>query len=98
MGPIEAGSAERELGTAVPSELKGLAVHPDEQLQVEVVEESANVRLDVDGQTHAELPPGAQVRVARSAQPGLVVRLGQTNFYERARTKLRLGDPPLLLP
>jgi NAD+ kinase len=75
-----------------------LAVHPDEQLQVEVVEESANVRLDVDGQTHAELPPGAQVRVARSAQPGLVVRLGQTNFYERARTKLRLGDPPLLLP
>jgi NAD+ kinase len=74
-----------------------LAVHPDERLLVEVVEESVNVRMEVDGQNQGELTPGQHLCIGRSTRPGLVVRLGHTNFYQRARTKLQLGDPPLLL-
>lgn len=100
-GPIVSPRADTFLVTPVAPHAvfnRTLVVHPDEHLRVEVVEESARVRLEVDGQVRGELPPGAHVRVARCMSPGLVVRLDQTNFYERVRTKLRLGDPPLLLP
>ena len=37
--------------------------------------------------------PGTCVTVVRSDTPGLIVRLGWTNFYSRARQKLQLADP-----
>src|SRR5438067_11057988 len=37
--------------------------------------------------------PGARIAVHQSDVPGLLVRLGWTSFYGRARRKLQLADP-----
>ena len=40
-----------------------------------------------------ELTPCARIAGRRSDAPGLLVRLGWTSFYGRARRKLQLADP-----
>lgn len=47
--------------------------------------------LECDGETVAELPPGASVRVSRYPKPVRFARFGQFKFFERLEEKLRWG-------
>jgi NAD+ kinase len=70
-----------------------LVVHSTEQLRVELLEQSAPVALEIDGRHRAELQPRDGLVVRASARSSRVIRLHGPNFYQRARTKLRLVDP-----
>jgi len=70
-----------------------LAVAATEYLRIDVLPSGGPVVVERDGSRHAELEPGTCVTVVRSDTPGLIVRLGWTNFYSRARQKLQLADP-----
>jgi NAD+ kinase len=74
---------------------RSLVVGPAETVRIDVLQGSSPVVLERDGRRHGEIPPGGAVEVSKSAEPGLLVRLGGTNFYGRARRKLRLADPPV---
>jgi NAD+ kinase len=69
-----------------------VVLHPDERLDVEVLERSAPLVLEADGRERAELGPGDRLEAGVGDHPGLVVRVGGSGFYERARTRLQLRD------
>ena len=70
-----------------------LTIAAAELLEIDVLGESAPVVVERDGARERELTPGATIAVRRSDTPGLLVRLGWTSFYGRARRKLQLADP-----
>jgi len=70
-----------------------LTIAAAELLEIDVLGESAPVVVERDGARERELTPGARITVRRSDAPGLLVRLGWTSFYGRARRKLQLADP-----
>lgn len=70
-----------------------LAIASSEQLDIEVLPSGGSVVLECDGRREAELTPGANVGIVESTTRGVLVRLGWTNFYARARRKLQLVDP-----
>lgn len=70
-----------------------LTIAAIELLEIEVLRESAPVVMERDGRRERELTPGARMALRRSDTPGLLVRLGWTSFYGRARRKLQLADP-----
>jgi NAD+ kinase len=70
-----------------------LTIAATERLEIDVLAESAPVVVERDGTRERELMPGARIDVRRSDAPGLLVRLGWTSFYGRARRKLQLADP-----
>ena len=70
-----------------------LAIAASERLEIDVLPSGGPVAVECDGTGRAQLQPGARVTVAQSGTPGLLVRLGWTNFYARARRKLQLADP-----
>jgi NAD+ kinase len=72
---------------------RSLVVDASEELQIDVLENSAPVVVECDGFRRGELAGGASAVVSKSETPGLVVRLGWTSFYSRARRKLQLADP-----
>ena len=74
---------------------RSLVLAPTETLRIDVLEGSAPVVLECDGWRHSDMPSGGVLEVSKSADPGLLIRLGGTNFYGRARRKLRLADPPV---
>jgi NAD+ kinase len=75
---------------------RSLVIGPAETLRIEIFDGSAPVVLERDGQRHGTIPPGGRLVVSKSTDPGLLIRLGGTNFYGRARKKLRLADPPVI--
>jgi len=70
-----------------------LTIEATELLEIDVLAESAPVVVERDGERQREVMPGATIAVRRSDAPGLLVRLGWTSFYGRARRKLQLADP-----
>jgi NAD+ kinase len=95
-GPIVSPVADAILVTPLaPHGLfdRTLTIAAIELLEIEVLRESAPVVLERDGRRERELTPGARMAVRRSDTPGLLVRLGWTSFYSRARRKLQLADP-----
>src|SRR5262249_47547122 len=70
-----------------------LTIAATELLKIDVLAESAPVVVERDGTREREVMPGAKIAVRRSDTPGLLVRLGWTSFYGRARRKLQLADP-----
>ena len=70
-----------------------LTIAATELLEIDVLGESAPVVVERDGARERELTAGARIAVRRSDAPGLLVRLGWTSFYGRARRKLQLADP-----
>lgn len=70
-----------------------LALAASERLDIDVLPSGGPVTVECDGVRRAELEPGTRVTVVESVTPGLLVRLGWTNFYARARRKLQLSDP-----
>jgi NAD+ kinase len=77
---------------------RAVFLHPDEQLRVHVLERSAPVLLEVDGQRGTELGPGDTVEFSVDDRPAHVLRLHEGGFYERARRKLQLVDSSELAP
>src|SRR5262245_47484459 len=61
--------------------------------QIDALGESAPLVVERDGARVRQLAPRARIAVRRSDAPGLLVRLGWTSFYGRARRKLQLTDP-----
>jgi NAD+ kinase len=77
---------------------RAVFLHPDEQLRVHVLERSAPVLLEVDGQRGTELRPGDTMQFSVDDRPAHVLRLHETGFYDRARRKLQLVDSAELAP
>ena len=95
-GPIVSPLADVILLTPIaPHGLfsRTLAIAASEELQIDVLPSGGTVIVESDGTRHTALEPGATVTVAASETRALLVRLGSTNFYARARRKLQLTDP-----
>jgi NAD+ kinase len=97
-GPIVAPMTQAILLTPIaPNGVfdRSLVLAPTEILCIDVLAGSAPVVLECDGWRHSDIGPGGRLEASKSADPGLLIRLGGTNFYGRARRKLRLADPPV---
>jgi NAD+ kinase len=77
---------------------RAVFLHPDEALRVHVLERSAPVLLEVDGQRAAELEVGDCVQFCVGERPAQIMRLHPEGFYERARRKLQIADSSELAP
>jgi NAD+ kinase len=77
---------------------RAVFLHPEESLRVHVLERSAPLLLECDGQRGPELAQGDCVEFLVSDQPAHIVRLHDHGFYERARVKLQLTDSSELAP
>jgi NAD+ kinase len=77
---------------------RAVFLHPDESLRVHVLDRSAPLLLEADGQRACELRPGDAIEFAVAERPAHVVRLHDHGFYERARVKLQLTDSSELAP
>jgi NAD kinase len=65
---------------------------------VQVLERSAPLLLECDGQRGPELSPGDRIDFCVAEEEAHVVRLHDHGFYERARVKLQLTDSSELAP
>ena len=77
---------------------RAVFVHPDERLRVHVLERSAPLLLEADGQRVLELHQGDCVEFAMAPVQAQVMRLHDQGFYERARLKLQITDSSELAP
>ena len=77
---------------------RAVFLHPDEGLRVHVLERSAPLLLEADGQRVAELRQGDCIEFRSRARSAKVLRLHHDGFYERARRKLQLTDSSELAP
>jgi NAD+ kinase len=77
---------------------RAVFLHPDESLRVHVLDRSAPVLLEADGQRACELRQGDCLEFRVADAPAHVVRLTEHGFYERARVKLQLTDSSELAP
>jgi NAD+ kinase len=77
---------------------RAVFLHRDEALRVHVLERSAPVLVEVDGQRSAALGAGDTVELRVGRKPAQVMRFGANGFYERARRKLQLVDSSELAP
>ena len=97
-GPIVAPSTQAILLTPIaPSGVfdRSLVIAPTETVRIDILDGSAPVALETDGWQHTRHQARRRARSVKSADPGLLIRLGGMNFYGRARQKLRLADPPV---
>jgi NAD+ kinase len=77
---------------------RAVFLHPEESLRVHVLERSAPLLLEADGQRAAELAPGHRIDFCVGDRPAQILRLHPQGFYERARRKLQLVDSSELAP
>jgi NAD+ kinase len=77
---------------------RAVFLHPAESLCVQVLERSAPLLLECDGQRGPELSPGDRIDFCVAEEEAHVVRLHDHGFYERARVKLQLTDSSELAP
>jgi NAD+ kinase len=69
----------------------------NDRLALELLPDSGDLALEVDGQVAAQLSPGDRIELRPRPGAASVVRFGRTSFYERARRKLRLTDSAEIL-
>ncbi|HWK27411.1 MAG TPA: NAD(+)/NADH kinase [Solirubrobacter sp.] len=77
---------------------RAVFLHPSETLRVHVLDRSAPLLLEADGQRVAEVGAGDCVEFAIAPRPARILRLSPHGFYERARRKLQLADSSELAP
>jgi NAD+ kinase len=77
---------------------RAVFLHPDERLRVHVLERSAPVVLEADGQSVRSLEHGDCIEFAVAERPARIVRIHSDGFYDRARRKLQLTDSSELAP
>jgi NAD+ kinase len=94
-GPIVSPSVEAVLVTpASPHSAynRGLVLSVGDSLALQLLPDSGELAMEVDGEVAAQLIPGDRVELQPRPGAASVVRFGRTTFYERARRKLRLTD------
>lgn len=94
-GPIVSPRVKALLVTPVAPHAsfdRAVVLHPDESVRLRVLDRSATLLVECDGQTAGELVAGESAVVRVAERPGLLVRLGDASFYTRARRKLQLPD------
>lgn len=94
-GPIVSPSVEALLVTpAAPHSAynRGLVLSLRDSLALDVLPDSGELAIEVDGQLAARVSPGSRVMLRPRTGAAHVVRLGHTTFFQRARRKLRLTD------
>ena len=94
-GPIVSPSVEALLVTpASPHSAynRGLVLSVHDSVALEILPDSGDLAVEVDGQLAAQVSPGDRIELRPRPGAASVVRLGRTTFYERARRKLRLTD------
>jgi NAD+ kinase len=99
-GPIVSPTVEGLLVTpAAPHSAynRGLVLSVEDSLALELLPDSGDLAVEVDGQLAAQVTPTARVELQPRPAAARVVRFGTTTFYERARRKLRLTDSPEIL-
>jgi NAD+ kinase len=99
-GPIVSPAVEALLITpASPHSAynRGLVCSVNDRLALEILPDSGDLALEVDGQVAAQLSPGDRIELRPRPGAASVVRFGRTSFYERARRKLRLTDSAEIL-
>ncbi|HXZ63703.1 MAG TPA: NAD(+)/NADH kinase [Streptosporangiaceae bacterium] len=99
-GPIVSPMVEALLVTpAAPHSAynRGLVLSVRDRLVLELLPDSGELAVEVDGQQAATVSPGASIEVEPRPGAARVVRFGRKTFYERARRKLRLTDSPEIL-
>jgi len=99
-GPIVSPAVEALLITpASPHSAynRGLVCSVNDRLALELLPDSGDLALEVDGQVAAQLSPGDRIKLQPRPGAASVVRFGRTSFYERARRKLRLTDSAEIL-
>ena len=77
---------------------RAVFLHPSEKLRVHVLDRSAPLLLEADGQSVAELRQGDCIQFGLDPRSAKVLRLHTDGFYERARRKLQLTDSSELAP
>ena len=77
---------------------RAVFLHPEERLRVHVLDRSAPLLLEADGQRVAELREGDCIEFSLSPRPARILRLHAQGFYERARRKLQIADSSELAP
>src|SRR5690349_3144635 len=77
---------------------RAVFLHPSERLRVHVLERSAPLLLEADGQRVSELNAGDCIEFGLAERPAQILRLHAQGFYERARRKLQLTDSSELAP
>ncbi|GAA1295568.1 NAD kinase [Planotetraspora silvatica] len=70
---------------------RALVLSADEEVTLDVLPTSGQLAMEVDGTIGGYLSPGDRLTVTAVRGAAQVVRLGTTNFYERARRKLRVN-------
>src|SRR5918911_1108272 len=77
---------------------RAVFLHPRERLRVHVLDRSAPVLVEVDGQRTAEIGAEQTLEMRVSERRAQVLRFHARGFYERARRKLQLPDSTGLAP
>jgi NAD+ kinase len=71
---------------------RGLVLSVNDSLALEILRDSGELAVEVDGQVEAHVAGGDSIDIRPRPAAARVVRLGRTTFYERARRKLRVTD------
>lgn len=74
--------------------VRPIVLHPDSVVELESFEKSEEIFITADGQVGAEFSKGETLRVCRASNSVKVVRLLDTTFFDRLRTKLGWGGLP----
>jgi NAD+ kinase len=77
---------------------RAVFLHPQESLRVHVLDRSAPLLLEADGQRVAEAKAGDCIAFAVSERPAQILRMHPHGFYEKTRRKLQLTDSSELAP
>jgi NAD+ kinase len=71
---------------------RGLVLSVDDTLALDILPESGELAVEVDGQVAGRLVGGECIELRPRPGAARVIRLGRMNFYDRARRKLRVSD------
>ncbi|MBO0823147.1 MAG: NAD(+)/NADH kinase [Actinobacteria bacterium] len=71
---------------------RGLVLSVSDSLVLELLPDSGDLGVEVDGQLTVTVSAGSQIELEPRPGAAQVIRFGRTTFYERARRKLRLTD------
>jgi NAD+ kinase len=70
---------------------RAIMLSADEGVALILLPSCGELAVEVDGAVRGRLSPGDRLAVTAVRAAALVVRLGETTFYERARRKLRVS-------
>jgi NAD+ kinase len=77
---------------------RSLIVDASHELAMEVLAEGDSTALEIDGRLETILDPGSRVRISPAPEPGRLLRVSPSSFYERARKRLGVEDSAVLRP